>query len=95
MEVIVIDSKAYNSLLNEMREIIKSEFQNLREDLINHGVRQSDWITPKEAREMLGVRMTKYCRMKSEGAFVFSQFGKKVKVSRKSVEAFIKLHSTK
>lgn len=93
MEVIILESKAYKALVSEIREAIRSEFINLREDLILHGTRKSDWISPAEAREMLGVGKTKYCQMKSEGAFVFAQHGRKVKISRKSLEQFLRQHS--
>ncbi len=91
MEVIVIDSKAYKSLLNEMREIIKSEFMILREK----GIRENDWISPDEARKLLGIGRTKYFELKSEGKITFSQHGRKVRVSRKSIEDFMKRYSTK
>ena len=60
MEVIVIDSKAYNALLNEIREIIKSEFRILSEK----GIRENDWISPEETRKLLGIGRTKYFQMK-------------------------------
>ena len=89
MEVIVIDSKAYNSLLNEMREMIKSEFKILREK----GIQEDDWISPDETRKLLGIGRTKYFELKNEGAITFSQHGRKVRVSRKSIEEFLKKNS--
>lgn len=91
MEVIVIDSKAYNALLNEMREIIKSEFMILREK----GIRENDWVSPDEARKLLGIGKTKFFEIKSEGKIIFSQHGRKVKVSRKSIEEYLNQGSSK
>lgn len=91
MEVIVIDSEAYKALLNEMREVIRSELKILREK----GFREDEWISLEEARKLLGIGRTKFFQIKSEGKIVFSQYGRKVKVSRKSIEAYIKRHSNK
>ena len=53
------------------------------------------WLTPAQTRELLGIGRTKYFAMKAEGAFTFSQFGRTSKISRKSLETFLKKNIVK
>lgn len=92
-EVIIIDSEAYYRLRADLIDGVKTEIRALGEQLLNTNRDADDWITPEAARKLLGVGKTKYQELKNSDAFKFSQHGRKVKVSRKSVLAFLKQNS--
>jgi excisionase family DNA binding protein len=89
-QIIIIDSAAYEQLKSDMALSIRTEMAKLKEEWPRGSKGQDEWLTPAETRELLGIGRTKYFAMKAEGLFVFTQFGRKAKISRKSVEAFLK-----
>lgn len=48
-----------------------------------------EWLTPLQTQKLLGIGRTKYFELKAEGAFVFTQFGRTAKISRKSLDKFL------
>ena len=54
----------------------------------------NDWISVAEAMNLLGVRRTKLQAMKNDGLIAFTQHKKTLRFSRKSIERFLKQHST-
>lgn len=88
-ELIVIDSGSYSQLKADV-EFIKTHIQKFTDGAGRVSKSNDEWLTPAETRELLGIKRTKYFKMKSEGAFVFTQFGRKAKISRKSLDAFLK-----
>ncbi len=87
-ELIVIDANTYEQLKGDIN-FIKEEIRKITGSLQGNRIKD-EWLTPAEVRNMLGIGRTKYFQMKSEGAFTFSQFGRKAKISRKSLESFLK-----
>lgn len=87
-ELIVIDATVYSQLKADI-DFIKQAVAKLSEG--SRSSKNSDeWLTPLETQQLLGIGRTKYFQMKADGAFVFSQFGRKAKISRKSLETFLK-----
>ena len=94
-ELIVIDANIYRELKNDLK-IIKEAITQLQDHHMGISPNGPDhWLTPAETRKVLGIGRTKYFEMKAEGAFVFSQFGKTAKISRKSIEVFLKKNIVK
>jgi hypothetical protein len=89
-EIIVIDSRAYEQLKTDMGQVIRAEVTKLKDEILLVAQGGDEWLNPTEVRELLGIGRTKYFQMKAEGAFQFSQFGRKSKISRKSLEVFLK-----
>ncbi len=87
--LIVIDSDIYSELKTDIN-FIKEALTQLQGHYSGKSNGPDQWLTPAEARKVLGIGRTKYFEMKAEGAFVFSQFGRTSKISRKSIEAFLK-----
>lgn len=88
-EYIIFEAYAYKQLIDDVNSI-KTEMVKLRESLggkLNSG---DEWLSPLEVMQLLGIKRTKYFQMKSQGVFKFSQFGRKSKISRKSLESFLK-----
>ncbi len=88
-EYVILEVNEYNQLTADV-SFIKTEVAKLREALGGRVNNSDEWISPVEARELLGVGRTKFFQMKSQGVFKFSQFGRKSKISRKSLESFLK-----
>ncbi len=90
-ELIVIDANLYSELKTDIN-FIKEALMQLQGRSPNG---PDQWLTPAETRKVLGIGRTKYFEMKAEGAFVFSQFGRTAKISRKSIEVFLKKNIVK
>ncbi len=93
MDVIVIDSVAYEKLKQELFEFLTKKMEE------GAGARgeinaANDWIGVKETMKILNVGRTKLQEMKNDGEIHFTQYRKKLQFSRKSINAFLKKHST-
>ena len=94
-ELILINADLYTELKTDIN-FIKEALIQLQDHYLGRLPNVPDqWLTPIEARKILGIGRTKYFEMKAEGAFVFSQFGRTAKISRKSVEEFLKKNIVK
>jgi len=94
-EIIMLNSEAYNQLKNELTGLLRYEVKRGVEEVLKSLKVGDDWMTAAEVRSLLGIGRTKYFELKNADAFVFSQFGRKSKISRKSVEAFLKKNTGK
>ena len=87
MEVIVLQSDAYYKLLNEMKEAFK---EAIREEKSNAQNSNFDWVCKEEAKKLLGVKShTTMQKFRDEQLIVFSQSGKTIKYSRKSIDEYL------
>lgn len=93
MEVIVIDSMAFEKLKQELFEFISQKMEE-REHLLGIMNREYDWVDVKTAMQLLNVKRTKLQQLKNDGMIHFSQIKKKLLFSRKSIEAYLRKHST-
>ena len=87
--VIIIDENVF------LEKLIEALTQVQDRNLGGSPNAADQWLTPAETRKVLGIGRTKYFAMKAEGAFTFSQFGRTSKISRKSLEAFLKKNIVK
>lgn len=88
-EIILLDSQAYYQLRNDLIGAVREEVRSLGEKLLKTNGAADDWITPVEARRLLGVGKTRYQELKNQGAFKCSQHGRKVKISMKSILTYL------
>ena len=88
-EIILLDTQAYYQLRDDLIGAVREEVRSLGEKLLKTNSAADDWITPVEARRLLRVGKTRYQELKNEGAFKCSQDGRKVRVSQKSVLAYL------
>jgi hypothetical protein len=88
MNVIVLDSEAYEALKTEIKGAVKlalREFLQERQIGINN-----DWISQKEAQSLLPYRSkTSWQKFRDTGAIVFSQSGRKIMYSRSSIMKYL------
>ncbi|MBK6953801.1 MAG: hypothetical protein IPH24_17650 [Crocinitomicaceae bacterium] len=74
MEVIVMDSKAFEELKKEFKIIVKSALKEMLESLNGTGV--SDWIPEKEAQKLLHFRSKRsWQKMRDQGIIVLVKQG--------------------
>lgn len=93
MEVIVIESLAYEKLKQELFDFIWLKLEE-RERAVLKKSSQQDWVDVPTAMKLLNIRRTKLQQMKNNGEIHFMQNKKKLLFSRKSIEAYMLKHST-
>ena len=93
MEVIIIESEAYKRLLEEQAKIIRKGVADAILDLQQKNVAEQDWLTIEQARKLLPYRSkTRWQELRDQRLIEFTNFGRKIMYSRKSIQEFIKIH---
>lgn len=88
MEIIVIQSEAFNLLLTTMEDRINTAVQKALKEKNNED--RSDWITFQEACKLLPFKSkTSWQKLRDQGSIEFSQFGRKIMYSKKSLIAYL------
>ncbi len=88
MEVIMIEKEAYYKMLNE--------FVRLAKEIVEKAHKEKEWIGEEEAKALLGIKSrTKMQQLRDSISIEFSQYGKIIQYSRKSILAFIERHRVK
>ncbi len=82
----VVPESFLNELKNQLQEV-KYILQKKENEEVN-----SQWIESNEARKMLGVSTRTWQTYRDERVIPFSQFGRKIFVQRKDIEAFLNNH---
>jgi len=90
MNVIVFDSVAYNSLLNELFARFKKTIKEAQAESLAKSLPEEDWISPEEAKKLLPYKSkAKWKELRVTGAVRFSKFGRKTRYSKKSILNFL------
>ena len=93
MEVIIIESEAYKRLLEEQAKIIRKAVADAIMDLQQNASTDQDWLTIEQARKLLPYRSkTRWQELRDQRLIEFTNFGRKIMYSRKSIQEFIKNH---
>lgn len=93
MEVIVIDSKAYEKLKQELFDFLSRKMEE-NAALAKSNDSLYEWVSVQEAMRLLNIGRTKLQELKNEGEIVFSQKKKKLLFHRKSIEKYLQKYST-
>ena len=89
MEVIVIGCDAFNKLLAENHKAISKEVKKALEKALA-AKSENDWISGQDAKQLLGVKSkTKMQQLRDNQKIVFSQHGRTIMYSKKSILDFI------
>ena len=93
MNVIVIESEAFEELKLELKQYVK---QALKEVLLEkQQVETSDWIDWEGAKKLLPYKSkTTWQKFRDEGIIAFTQNGRNIMYSRKSIIKFLEGNST-
>jgi len=84
MNVIVLDSEAFEQLKREFRGYVKQAVADVLAD--KKVAENSDWIALAEAQKLLPFKSkTSWQKLRDTGTIKFTQFGRKIMYSKKSI----------
>lgn len=82
MKVIVFEEQAYYKLVDEIKKAVKDAASEMKTE--------KEWLSTEEAKSLLGFRSkSKMQQLRDNGDIVFSQHGRTIKYSRKSILEFL------
>jgi hypothetical protein len=88
MEVIMFESAAFEAFKRELRGFVKDAVKELLKEMEEN--EQIDWIPPPEAKKLLPFKSkTSWQKLRDNGEIKFSQFGRKILYSRKSIHEYL------
>ncbi|WKN44892.1 helix-turn-helix domain-containing protein [Tunicatimonas pelagia] len=93
MEIIVFESDAYRRMQQEMLGLIRQAVREAKQEALQQASPENDWLTGEEAKQLLGIKSkTKLQALRDTDAIIFSQHGRIIKYSKKSILAFLNRH---
>ena len=96
MEVIIIDSKAFKKLKEDLFEEFKQVFIEAKKETLAQLAMESDWISTEEAKKLLGIKSkSKMQQLRDYGEIVFTKPGKIILYSKKSIITYLNKHQRK
>ena len=96
MEVIIIDSKAYKKLKEELFEEFKQVLIDAKKESLAQLALESDWVNTSEAKRLLGVKSkSKMQQLRDYGEIAFTKPGKIILYSKKSIIDYLNKHQNK
>lgn len=82
MEIIVFEKQAYYKMVEEMKKAVK--------DAAKNGKEVKEWLSTSEVKELLGFKSkSKMQQLRDSGDILFSQHGRTIKYSQKSIVEFL------
>ena len=96
MEVIIIDSKAFKKLKEDLFEEFKQVLIEAKKESLAQLAMESDWISTEEAKKLLGIKSkSKMQQLRDYGEIVFTKPGKIILYSKKSIITYLNKHQRK
>lgn len=85
MKVIVFQDEAYREMLKELKRVVQEAVDNATPKK-----KEKDWLNEEEAKMLLGFRSkSKMQKMRDNREIVFTQHGRTIMYSRKSIVEFM------
>jgi len=85
MKVIVFEERAYYKMLDEVKKVVKDATKESKQE-----AEQKEWLSTDEAKTLLGIKSkSKLQQLRDNGEIIFSQHGRVIRYSRKSILDFI------
>ena len=85
MEVIVFEKEAYYKMLHEFTV----HLEEVAQKIATKNEEKNEWLDEQEAKELLGCKSrSKMWKLRRDGEIEYSQHGKVIKYSRKSIMKF-------
>lgn len=86
MNIIVFEEESYYKMQRELMDMFVETLKKAKLE----GVAKEEWVTPDEAKRILGYRSKrKWQQLRDCGLVKYSQYGKVVKYSRESLYDYI------
>lgn len=96
MEVIIIDSKAFKKLKEDLFEEFKQVLIEAKKETLAQLAMESDWISTEDAKKLLGIKSkSKMQQLRDYGEIVFTKPGKIILYSKKSIITYLNKHQRK
>ena len=96
MEVIIIDSKAFKKLKEDLFEEFKQVLIEAKKETLAQLAMESDWISTEEAKKLLGIKSkSKMQQLRDYGEILFTKPGKIILYSKKSIITYLNKHQRK
>ena len=96
MEVIIIDSKAFKKLKEDLFEEFKQVLIEAKKETLAQLAMESDWISTEEAKKLLEIKSkSKMQQLRDYGEIVFTKPGKIILYSKKSIITYLNKHQRK
>jgi hypothetical protein len=94
MQIIVIESEAFEALKNELKACVKVGVTEALNE--KNAADRSDWLVLKEAQKLLPFSSkTSWQKLRDGGVIEFSQFGRKLLYSKKSILNYLSKNKVK
>ena len=89
MEVIVIDSVAWEQLKNDLSAMVHSAVKDAAKAAADLAHPINDWVSAHQAQALLGISSNhKLTKLRDSGEIAFTQHGRIYRYSKKSIHAF-------
>lgn len=93
MEVIVLESEAYQHLQKEMMQLVRTTIREAKEEAMANMDPANDWLSAVEAKELLGIKSkTKLQELRDCDEIRFSKAGKVIRYSKRSILEYLDRH---
>ena len=90
MEVITIETEAYQALKREQIKMFKNALKEFCEENFAGNREEEDWLLPEQAKKIIPyTSKAKWKELRVSGKIKFTRFGRKIKYSKKSLLAFL------
>ncbi|MCR6637484.1 MAG: helix-turn-helix domain-containing protein [Sporocytophaga sp.] len=98
MEVIVLTKEELEKILERVSLKVRKEtqedfFVHIKELGLSDAPKQEEWIDAKDAMRLLNVKKSKLQSLRDNGEILFSQHGRTIHYSRKSINDFLNRHT--
>lgn len=89
MEVIIFEKEAYQRMMQELMRQVKEAIREAKKEAQLEMDPSHDWVDAKEAMRLLGCKKSKLQELRDTLSIRFSQHGRTIKYSKKSILAFL------
>ncbi len=90
MEIIVLESEAYQSLQREMLQMVRTTIREAKEEALANMDPANDWLSAVEAKNLLGIKSkTKLQELRDLDEIKFSKAGKVIRYSKRSILEYL------
>lgn len=94
MDLIVFENEAYQKLRKELLTEFQSSIESAYKKALLASSLEGDWLSTQEAKNLLGVRSkSKMQDLRDNELIKYSQHGRIIKYSKKSILEFLEQHS--
>lgn len=77
-------------MMSELASMVKQAVKEAKKEIVNEDRPENDWLDTEAAKALLNVKSKSTMqKLRDAGCIKFSQFGRKIRYSRKSILEFL------